>query len=205
MGNNSSQNLENQIFEMKFASKQLEKASKKCEKQEAAEKKKLVAAIKAGNHDIGRVYAENAIRHKNQGLSYLRLSARLDAVAGRIQTVQNVKQVSKQMARVTNIIGATFKSVDLEKTAMTMDVFEKQFEQLDLVLATMENSMNMATASVMPEDQVETLMRQVADENGLELAQDLDSIAVPQHIKEEKKVEQKDSDLSARIEALSRS
>jgi hypothetical protein len=38
--------------------------------------------MKAGNTDIARVYAENAIRKKSEGLNYLRLGARMDAIAG---------------------------------------------------------------------------------------------------------------------------
>ena len=38
-------------------------------------------AIEKGNAEGARIYAQNAIREKNSGLNYLRMSARIDAVA----------------------------------------------------------------------------------------------------------------------------
>lgn len=54
-----------------------------------------------------------------------------------------------------------------------MDRFEKQFEDLDVQTEYMENSMGQTTALTTPQDQVEELMMQVAEENGLEMEQEL--------------------------------
>lgn len=35
--------------------------------------------------EVAQVHAENAIRKKNEALNYLRMSARIDAVAARVQ------------------------------------------------------------------------------------------------------------------------
>ena len=40
-----------------------------------------------------KIHAENAIRQKNQALNYRRMSARIDAVAARVQTAVTTKQV----------------------------------------------------------------------------------------------------------------
>jgi charged multivesicular body protein 1 len=58
---------------------------------------------------------------------------------------------------------------------MVMDKFEQQFEDLDVQTEYMENTMGQTTAMTTPQDQVEELMQQVADENGLELQQTLPS------------------------------
>ena len=44
--------------------------------------------------DVARVYAENAIRKKNENLTYLRMAAKIDAVAARVQTGVAMKGVS---------------------------------------------------------------------------------------------------------------
>eukprot|EP00842_Homolaphlyctis_polyrhiza_P006855 jgi/Hompol1/759/HPOL_003915-RA len=54
-----------------------------------------------------------------------------------------------------------------------MDKFEKQFEDLDVQTEYMENSMGQTTAITTPQDQIEELMHQVADENGLELQMEM--------------------------------
>ena len=79
----SSSQMEKHLFNLKFAAKQLLRDSKRCEKEEKAEKAKLKKAIEKGNMDVARIHAENAIRQKNQALNFLRMSARVDAVASR--------------------------------------------------------------------------------------------------------------------------
>jgi len=47
-----------------------------------------------------------------------------------------------------------------------MDKFEKQFEDLDVQVETMEGSMQNSASLTTPQDQVESLMMEVADEHG---------------------------------------
>lgn len=43
--------------------------------------------------EAARIHAENAIRQKHQSLNLLRMSARVDAVASRVQTAVTMNQV----------------------------------------------------------------------------------------------------------------
>lgn len=45
--------------------------------------------------EVARIHAENAIRQKNQSVNFLRMSARVDAVAARVQTAVTMNQVNK--------------------------------------------------------------------------------------------------------------
>jgi len=54
-----------------------------------------------------------------------------------------------------------------------MDKFENQLEDVDVQTSYMETTMNSTTAQGMPQDQVDLLMQQVADENGIEVHQQL--------------------------------
>lgn len=82
------------LFNLKFAVKDLERNSKKCEKEEKLEKAKAKKAIQKGNVDVARIHAENAIRQKSQSVNYLRMSARVDAVASRVQSALTTRNVS---------------------------------------------------------------------------------------------------------------
>ena len=101
--------MEKHLFNLKFAAKQLNRDSKKCEKEEKAERAKLKKAMEKGNMEVARIHAENgkifgikklfrvyilinlsfflAIRQKNQALNFLKMSAKIDAVASRVQSV----------------------------------------------------------------------------------------------------------------------
>ncbi len=54
----------------------------------------ILQAIQQKNIETAQIYAENAIRKKNEGLMYLRMAARVDAVANKVQTAVTMKDVN---------------------------------------------------------------------------------------------------------------
>lgn len=165
--------MEKNLFSLKFASKEMLRLSKKCDKDEKAEKAKVKKAIQKGNMDVARVHAENAIRQKNQSVNYLRMSARVDAVASRVQTAVTMNQVTKSMAGVVKGMDKALKSMNLEKISGVMDKFERQFETLDVQTGLMEDTMSSTTTLTTPQNQVDSLMHEMADEAGLDLNMEL--------------------------------
>jgi len=154
----------------------MERAAKKSEKQIDVEKKKVKLALQKGNIEGARIYSQNAIRKKNEALNYLRLSARLDGVAARVDTAIKMNQVTSAMGSVVKGMDKVLGSMDVDKIAQIMDKFEQQFGNLDVATEYMEGSMGQATSMTTPEDQVNELMAQVADEHGLEVGDSLGGI-----------------------------
>jgi len=62
---------------------------------------------------------------------------------------------------------------------MVMDKFEAQFADLDVQTSYMESTMSDTTALTTPQDQVDQLINQVADEAGLEIQHGLGEAKVP--------------------------
>jgi len=109
--------------------------------------------------------------------------------------------MSKSMMTTTKIMQTALSSMNVEKISATMDTFEKQFEELDIQSAVMEDSVKQANANTIKEDQVDNLMRQVADEHNLKMEDDmLDAPKNKLQEKDEKKVEEKS--LEDRLNAL---
>uniref|UniRef100_A0A914EL95 Charged multivesicular body protein 1b n=1 Tax=Acrobeloides nanus TaxID=290746 RepID=A0A914EL95_9BILA len=167
--------LDNHLFNLRFASKELARNAKKCEKQEKEEKNKLVAALKKGNKEVAQVHAENAIRKKNESLNYLRMSARIDAVAARVQTAATQKRVTQSLGGVVKAMESAMKSMNLEKIQNLMDRFEKDFEDLDVQSATMEGSMSATTTLNAPQHEVDALMMEAADKAGIDMNMEMPS------------------------------
>jgi len=167
--------MEKHLFNLKFAARDLERNAKKSEKTEKEEKVKLKKAIQKGNMDGAKIHAENAIRQKNQALNYRRMSARVDAVAARVQTACTMKQVTGSMSGVVKAMESAMKSMNLEKVSNLMDRFEREFENLDVQSQVMEDTMMASSTLSTPQNQVDNLMQEVADEAGLDLNMDLPS------------------------------
>lgn len=84
-----------------------------------------------------------------------------------------------------------------------MDKFESQFADMDVQTSYMESTMSDTTAMATPQDQVDSLMLQVADEAGLEIQHGLGEAKVPAKeptLGEASKEE--DSNLAERLRAL---
>ncbi|KAI9851270.1 MAG: Vacuolar-sorting protein SNF7 [Thelocarpon superellum] len=171
--------LEKALFNLKFTAKQLNRQAAKAGKDETAEKNKLKKAIQQGHTDIAKIYAQNAIRKQNERLNLLRLGSRIDAVSSRVQTAVTMRQVTGSMANVVRGMDSAMKAMDLEKISAVMDRFETQFEDLDVATGYYENATSQATAVGTPQDDVDRLMNQVADEAGVEIRQEMDEQATP--------------------------
>uniref|UniRef100_A0A6Q2Z191 Charged multivesicular body protein 1B n=1 Tax=Esox lucius TaxID=8010 RepID=A0A6Q2Z191_ESOLU len=159
------------LFNLKFAAKELQRNSQRCDKEERTEKAKVKKAIQKGNMEVARIHAENAIRQKNQSINFLRMSARVDAVAARVQTAVTMNQVTKSMAGVVKSMDATLKSMNLEKISALMEKFEHQFETLDVQTAQMEDTMATTTTLTTPQVHTHTMATTTTLDLTLELPQ----------------------------------
>jgi len=203
MGNKIS--LEDQLIDLRITSKQMQRSAKKCEKNEKAAIDKLKKAIKQGNSEGAKIYAQDAIREKNQALNHLRMASRIDAVSSRLETAVRMNTVTQAMKGVTKGMDKGLASMDVEDLTRTMDKFEQQFEDLDVKAEYMEGTMNSTTATSTPADQVDDLIMMVADSNNLELGDAFSEIGpVDNKVLPEKeiKVSPKADDLEARLSNL---
>ncbi|KAH9959568.1 hypothetical protein BGW80DRAFT_1486727 [Lactifluus volemus] len=140
-------NLKKTLFQLKFTAKSLNRQAKKAQKDENVEKTRLKRALQQGNNDGARIYASNAIRKKIESLNLLRLA---------------MKGMDKAM-----------ETMNLERISLLMDKFEAQFSDLGVQTSYMEVAMGSTTAVSMPQDQVDSPMRQMAEEANIEFQQDL--------------------------------
>ncbi|KAK9069727.1 hypothetical protein SSX86_010121 [Deinandra increscens subsp. villosa] len=189
--------LMNQIMELKFTAKSLQRQARKCEKDEKSEKLKVKKAIEKGNMDGARIYAENAIRKRNEQMNYLRLASRLDVVVARLDTQAKMNTISKSMGSIVRSLESTLTTGNLQKMSETMDQFERQYKGAEFMESSMAGSTSLST----PEGEVNSLMQQVADDYGLEV-----SVGLPQpaaHAVPTKNSEKVDEDdLSRRLAEL---
>eukprot|EP00397_Hematodinium_sp_SG-2012_P020688 GEMP01021331.1.p1 GENE.GEMP01021331.1~~GEMP01021331.1.p1 ORF type:complete len:213 (+),score=52.16 GEMP01021331.1:86-724(+) len=166
MGNKSLADL---AFDMKLRSKELERESKRMEKQESLEKTKVKKAIEKGNKEGAQIFAQNAIRKKTQALNFLKLSARFDAVASRLDDAAKNTELTKGIAKTVPQLERAMQSIPIEKMSENMDEFERLFEDLDVRADYIANAVDSTTAHTTPADQVDALIQQVGDEHALDV------------------------------------
>lgn len=88
---------------------------------------------------------------------------------------------------------------------MVMDKFESQFSDLDVQTSYMEDTMSSTTAVSTPQDQVDLLMQQMADEANIELQHEMGSKDLESQVADltpGEKIGEEDSKLAERLRAL---
>lgn len=161
------------LFNLRFNSKQLSRLSKRAEKDEKVQRNKIKQSIRQGDMERAKIYAENAIRKKNEALNYIRMSSKIDAVSSKVQGALTMKKVTRNMESVVKSLEKAINSMDLQKVSAVMSQFEQQFEELDVQTSVVENAMGTVTTATTPVDQVDSLILQVAEENGLDIMDQL--------------------------------
>uniref|UniRef100_A0A7S2XV96 Uncharacterized protein n=1 Tax=Fibrocapsa japonica TaxID=94617 RepID=A0A7S2XV96_9STRA len=176
MGNKVS--IQDELINLKLTSKSMARASQKCTQKSEAEKKKVKKAIADGIPQAAQIYAQNAIREQNQSLKLLQLSARIDAVASRLDMAVRQQQISGAMVGVTKGMDKAMKSMNLEKISAIMDKFEKQFEDMDVHAQYIDAATGSDSVVNANEDEVNALVAMVADEHKLELGEQFEAAGI---------------------------
>jgi len=150
-----------------------------------------------------RIYGQDAIREKNQALNFLRLASRIDAVASRVETAVRMGTLTKSMKGVTKGMDVGLASMDVEKISAVMDKFEQQFEDLDVKSSYMDDTMAATTSSSTPVEQVDELVKMVADQNSLELGEAFSDLGpIGAKVPEPEQEKPATNDLEARLANL---
>lgn len=168
--------LEDSLFKLKFTAKTLRRQSVKAGKEVENEKKKIKKAMLGGNEEIARLHAQTATRKHSEQLNLLRLASRVDAVASRVQTAVTMRQLTGNMGVVVKGMDKAMESMNTESISLIMDKFEQQFEDMDASASYYESATGAASAVDTPQEEVDILLQQVADDAGIEMSHNLGAV-----------------------------
>ena len=172
---NPSDKMFDTIFEFKMMAKQFAKESKKAENEHKKFLAKTKSLIEKGNYEQARVAAADAIRKKNEINRYQVLSSKIDGVAQRLQSAMQTRQLTEQMTQLTNLMsGQANKISDIVEITDTLDKFEKMFDDLDVHSNMMNEVMDNVNAGTIDDNEVNLLVNQVAEANGMKVMDSLD-------------------------------
>lgn len=161
--------LQNLQFNIKCTGKQFSKNATKSEKDAEKDIEKCKQAMQKGNIEVAKIYAQSAIRKKNESVNFIRLSARMEAVSSRLDTAIKMKQVTKAMGGMVKGMDKVLQGMNPEHVSRLMDTFEQQFENVDVASEYMSDAIGASASSSTPESEVTELMQKLADSNGMDL------------------------------------
>jgi len=158
--------------------------------------------MQKGWTEAAKSHAESSIRCKNEMFNYIKLGARFDAIASRVQTAMDTQQTATSMNEISGLLTQIDKTMNLQEISSIMDNFETKCEDMDLKTTFMDQAVNSASAATMPTNQVDSLMSEIADENGLEFQSELADAPLQNTNKAKDTNKDEEDDLAKRLAAL---
>merc|ERR1712087_334285 len=112
----------------------------------------------------------------------------------RMESMLKRRQVTKMLATVSKDLDPMINSQSLTKMSMAMDKFETQFENLDVHTQVMESAIDKGTAAYFKEDQVDSLLQEIAEENAMDVKELFEEAGIGQHKIRAKLIEETEED-----------
>lgn len=171
-----SEKLFETIFEFRMQAKDLAKQARKSEKERDNMYEKVKKAISENKPEAAKLYAQDAIRKRNEAVKYEMLSYKLEAVHSKLKAAYQTSKLNENMNKMVMSMSSAVNAMDLVKISENMTQFEKIFDDLDANAQMMDKAMDNIDAGSYQERDVSTLIMQVAKMNNMELQKDFEEI-----------------------------
>ena len=162
------------IFEFKMIGKQFQREAKKAENEQKKLLEKTKSLIAKGDYESAKVSAADVIRKKNECKRFQILGSKVDTIAQRLQNAMNTKELTASMSKLTNLMTNFGNMNDIVEMADTMDKFEKMFDDIDVHSNMMNEAFDNVNVGVYDDNEVNELVNQVAEANGMKIMDELD-------------------------------
>jgi charged multivesicular body protein 1 len=77
--------------------------------------------MEKGNMEGASIYAQNAIRKKNEAMNSLRLASRMDGVASRVETAVRMKSITRTMGGVVSSLNVALQGMDVMRVRLLLN------------------------------------------------------------------------------------
>ena len=139
--------------------------------------------IAKGDYEHAKITAADAIRKKNETKRYQVLSSKIDTISQRLQSAYQTQQLTENMKSLTEKMIST-NIGDMVQINETMANFEKMFDDLDVNSNMMNEVFDNVNVGTTNDQEVNELINQVAEANGMKVMDELDVNAGQQPIQQ---------------------
>ena len=166
------------IFEIKFLGKNISREAKKSENQNKILIKKVKNYLSKGDYEQAKIAANDAIFAKNQVRRYKILSSKIDLFVNKLKAVYQNQKLTENMEYLVKQLKNTGNLTDLVKMTETMENFEKVLDNLEVNNMVMEKVLDGINEGASHDEEVNQLIEQVAQQNGMKVSDDFEKIKI---------------------------
>jgi division protein CdvB (Snf7/Vps24/ESCRT-III family) len=110
------------------------------------------------------------MQNNKRSLSLLKTAAQMEAVADKLKDADRMKQLTGKMSQMTAQLKVQLGSMDMSKIQECMKDFGAEFNDLDVISATMDDQLNAEVDKMAPVKEVDAYLKQLADKAKLEMS-----------------------------------
>ncbi len=153
------------IFQLKMSSKRFLRESKKSEKEKEKNLKNAKTCLVKGDEEGARLYTINAQNNINDYKKYLRMSSRLDAIAGSIKSNYAFADIMKHMSKNVNpILIKEADTMDLKEMCKNFEVFQEAFDKMTVNANIMGENFDKVTSEGNTVENADNMLNQLKNE-----------------------------------------
>ena len=157
------------LINMKMKSKMFERESNKAEKEKKKQLEKAKAALKKGNEEGAKLFCDLAQQKHSEQMQYLKMSARLEVLAGQIKSKTNSMEMMNQLNQFTPFLQQASAEMPLELMFKNMESFSKAYDDLAVKGHIMDETMNKVMGEKGTVQNVDNMMAQLKAEVAYEM------------------------------------
>ena len=137
----------------------LEKEALRAQKKADQEKARAMQFMQKNDLESAKIIASEAIRYTKESVSLNRMSAKMGAVALKLDSAYRTQQISNQIKSAVPSLKAALSQMNSVGVATNMAAFEKVFEDLDVNVEGMSAGLDMiAGQSAADKSEVDNLL-----------------------------------------------
>ena len=157
------------LINMKMKSKQFERESNKCEKEEKKCIVKAKESLKKGNEEGAKLFLELAAQKKTEGHNYLRMSARLEHLAGQIKSKSKSLEMVDELARFTPLLNYQAEQMPVEQMYQKMQDFSTAYDNMTVKGKMIDETTEQVLGEKGSTTKVDQMMKELKAEISLEI------------------------------------
>ncbi|CDJ62393.1 Charged multivesicular body protein 1a, related [Eimeria necatrix] len=160
------------ILDLRIKARELKRQSDRCYRESLQEREKIRRALLRQNQEGARIFAQNYVRKKQEGLNSLHMSSKLEAVASRLDGAHRSHQASRLTTRIHSVasgLSGALRKLDSSSSLREIELFSKLFDDLDVRSDSVSSLLDASTSSAVPAQQVDKVLTEVASTFGISL------------------------------------
>ncbi|MCY3411389.1 MAG: Snf7 family protein [Candidatus Heimdallarchaeota archaeon] len=169
VGGKSSSSNRDHILNMKVVSRRLTRSMRKMENQEKKNERKIREAIRKGDTESARMFANETVRNRKSVRGYQSLINKIDGLIYKLERAEAIQGIASEMRGIANSLANINNQLNLPEIDNLVGNMQETLESIDDTSEVLEDSMDNMFESDIDEGEVDNLLQEYGVEVGLSM------------------------------------